>query len=482
MRHIFRHLQHRPIVYWLPFIVFVLVFTTVLAVTSYLPRQAAHAASTDWTTFLGSNARTGYDSAETIINPTTAPNLKLHWTASTVNHALITTEVMTANGMLYWGSWDGVVHASDPNTGNDLWTANLGTRPGGCSNKPKGVISSVTVATVPIKGIPTSVVFVGSGPASLFALDALKGTILWQTTLSSDPASFLYSSTAIYNGSIYIGVASTGDCPLVQGEVDRIDASTGLIQNTFKVVPDGGCQGGSVWGAPTIDEQTGMLYVGTGNVDKKSCTQPLLLGDAIVELNAADLSMVASWPLPVADRGQDTDYGSTPTLFQATINGVSHAMLGMANKNGYYYALDRTNISAGSLWKVRVSLGGAAPAKAGSIAASAYDGTSLYVAESGTTIGGLACAGSLRKVDPSSGAFLLEDCLPGAVLAPTLAVPGLVIVGAGKNMDVVNSQTGQILYTYTDTATNGGFWGAATISNGVLYEGSKSGHLFAFGL
>src|SRR5260221_508619 len=363
MRHIFRHLQHRPIVYWLPFIVFVLVFTTVLAVTSYLPRQAAHAASTDWTTFLGSNARTGYDSAETIINPTTAPNLKLHWTASTVNHALITTEVMTANGMLYWGSWDGVLHASDPNTGNDLWTANLGTRPGGCSNKPKGVISSVTVATVPIKGIPTSVVFVGSGPASLFALDALKGTILWQTTLSSD-----------------------------------------------------------------------------------------------------------------------TDYGSTPTLFQATINGVSHAMLGMANKNGYYYALDRTNISAGSLWKVRVSLGGAAPAKAGSIAASAYDGTSLYVAESGTTIGGLACAGSLRKVDPSSGAFLWEDCLPGAVLAPTLAVPGLVIVGAGKNMDVVNSQTGQILYTYTDTATNGGFWRAATISNGVLYEGSKSGHLFAFGL
>src|SRR5258708_22806514 len=117
MRHIFRHLQHRPIVYWLPFIVFVLVFTTVLAVTSYLPRQAAHAASTDWTTFLGSNARTGYYIAETIINPTTAPNLKLHWTASTVNHALITTEMMTATLILYCVACGARPHASDPNTG-----------------------------------------------------------------------------------------------------------------------------------------------------------------------------------------------------------------------------------------------------------------------------------------------------------------------------------------------------------------------------
>src|SRR5258707_15712042 len=184
MKYIVRHLGHLPKrTYWLLLVEFVLVLTTVVAIASYLPNQAAQAATlTNWSTFLGSNARTGYKAAETIINPTTAPNLKLHWTASTVNHALITTEVMTANGMLYWGSWDGVLHASDPNIGNDLWTANLGTRPGGCSNKPKGVISSVTVATVPIKGILTSVVFVGSGPASLFALDAFKGTILWQAT------------------------------------------------------------------------------------------------------------------------------------------------------------------------------------------------------------------------------------------------------------------------------------------------------------
>jgi len=61
-------------------------------------------------------------------------------------------------------------------------------------------------------------------------------------------------------------------------------------------------------------------------------------------------------------------------------------------------------------------------------------------------------------------------------------VPGLVVVGAGNSMDVVDSTTGQILFTYLDTFKNANFWGAATISNGILYEGSRSGRLFAFGL
>lgn len=448
----------------------------------FITAQPAHAATTDWSTFLGSNARTGYDSVETIINPTNASSLKTHWIASTAGHAKIASEVIVANGMLYWGSWDdGILHASDPTTGKDIWTASLGTIPGGCSHKPKGVISSVTVATVLFNGTPTSIVFVGAGQSNLYALDALKGTILWKTNLSSNPVSFLFSSTAFYNGSIYIGVASTGDCPLVQGAVVRVDASTGLIQNTFNIVPNG-CIGGSVWGTPAIDEQTGMLYFGTGNVSTSSCTLPMPLGLSVVELKAADLSLVSSWHIPRADMVvKDVDFGSSPTLFQASINGATHEMLGIVNKDGYYYALDRNNISAGPLWKLKISVGGTNPALNASIAAGAFDGVSLYVAGSSTTLGGQSCAGSLSAVDPGTGTTLWADCLTGSVQAPVLAVPGLVVIGAGNNMDVVNSQTGQILYSYQDTALNGTFWGAATISNGILYDGSKSGNLFAFG-
>ncbi|MFL5664412.1 MAG: hypothetical protein ACJ8BW_24160, partial [Ktedonobacteraceae bacterium] len=62
MKYIVHHLGHLPKrTYWLLLVEFVLVLTTVVAIASYLPNQAAHAAfTTKWSTFLGSNARTGY--------------------------------------------------------------------------------------------------------------------------------------------------------------------------------------------------------------------------------------------------------------------------------------------------------------------------------------------------------------------------------------------------------------------------------------
>jgi outer membrane protein assembly factor BamB len=483
MKHFFSLLLRRPLLYTLPLLVGVLVFGIIYA--AYSPRSAAHAdTSNTWTTFLGSNARTSYDAAETTINPTTAPNLKVHWMASTTKAALITTQVMVANGMLYWGSWDGVLHASDPSTGKDIWTASLGTEPGGCSKKPKGIISSVTLATVTINGTPTSVVYAASGLGNVFAYNALTGVNIWETNLGTASGLFLYTSGTIHNGSLYMGVASTGDCPLVQGELVKLNDVTGHVQKIFKVVPDA-CPagGGSVWGTPAIDKQTGMIYFGTGNVDAKTCKQALPMGEAVFELNASDLSFVAKWHIPSSDVvGNDDDFGSNPTLFQATINGVSHAMLGIVNKDGVYYALDRTNIAAGPLWKLRISVGGSEPSVNASIPGAAYDGTNLYVAGSGTTIGTQSCPGSLQALNPSNGTILWQDCLSASVLAPVLAVPGLLVVGVGNTMNVYNAQNGRVLFSYKDTLTNAGFWGAATICNGILYEGSKSGKLFAFGL
>lgn len=482
MTRIIHALQHQRKVVWLPLISFVVTFAIVFSVMSFTPRQSAHASSPDWSTFLGSNAHTDYNAAETTINPSNAANLKVHWSVPSTTHAVITAQMIMANGMLYWGSWNGVMHATDPTTGKQLWSTMLSTTPGGCSKQPKGVISSPVVATVPIGGTPTSVLFIGAGAANLYALNALTGQIVWQTNLQNNAAAFIYASPTYYNGSLYIGVASTGDCPLVIGEVVQVNASTGVVQNTFTLVPTG-CIGSSVWGAIAVDEATGMLYFGTGNADLKTCAQPIPYSQAVVELNSSNLSLVAYWQVPKTDTvGKDDDIGSAPTLFSATINGVPHSMLGIVSKDGYYYALDRTNISAGPLWKVRLSVGGAAPAKNASIPSATYDGSYLYVAGSGTTIGTQFCTGSLQQLDPNTGTVLWADCLSASVLAPVFGVPGLVIIGSGNTMEVVNASTGQILYTYLDTASTAGFWGAGMISGGVLYEGSKSGTLFAFGL
>src|SRR5205823_171823 len=109
------------------------------------------------------------------------------------------------------------------------------------------------------------------------------------------------------------------------------------------------------------------------------------------------------WQIPLAQQSPDGDFGSTATLFQVTIGGVVHQMVGLLNKNGIYYAFDRKTISAGPIWHVQL----AAPASTAenNVASSAWDGTWLYAAAGSTTINGASCAGSLRALNPASGVF-----------------------------------------------------------------------------
>src|SRR6266516_4055145 len=91
---------------------------------------AALAASGDWPTYLFSIRRIGFNTAETIINPTTAPHLKLNWTHST--GAASTEHPVEVNSLIYWGSWDELEHATNL-SGTDVWTTNLGTSTATCS-------------------------------------------------------------------------------------------------------------------------------------------------------------------------------------------------------------------------------------------------------------------------------------------------------------------------------------------------------------
>ena len=442
----------------------------------HAPGYTAFAAGASWSTFMESNTRTGYNGAETIINPSTAPHLKTHWTRSIT--ASISSEPIVANGMLYWGSWDGNEHASSLVDGHDVWTTNLGTSVVPCDHKRFGITGASTIATVTIGGVKTTVDFVAGGNSSFYALNASTGAILWHTPALGGSNSFLFSSPAVFDGSVYIGIASLGDCPLVQGQFFKLQASTGKIQKTFDVVPSG-CLGGTLWGSPSIDSATKTVYFGSGN--EGTCSTTETLTDAVIALRSSDLSLVGSWQIPTAQEIPDGDFGSTPTFFSATINGTQHNMLGLINKNGIYYAFDRANISAGPLWQVKLAAAANGSGTINNVASSAWDNTNLYAVGAQTTIKGTTCPGSLRALNPASGAFLWQDCLNQLPLDPVISVPGLVVVGFGNTFNVDNASNGNVLFTFQDTTTKSNFQGAATILNGVLYEGNNDGNLYAFG-
>lgn len=459
------------------------VLVLVIAASAEMTFTHAHtphftAQTDDWTAYMGGNAHTGYNGAETVINQTSAPSLQRIWQFP--EHHQLFTQPVVANGLIYWGSFGGNEYASDAN-GNVIWQTDLGRVLSTCTNKSMGVTSTATAVTETINGTPTPVLYVGGGNAQMYKLNAMTGAVLWQTPLGSPTDTFIWDSPAIYNGSVYIGIAGFGDCPppKVQGQLFKLDTATGQIQGDFKIVPDG-CTGAGVWGSITVDEATGILYFGTANAG--TCATFENLNEAIIALNAADLSFIGSWQIK-QQKALDIDFGTTPTLFTATINGVQRNLIGMADKNGNYYAWDRSHVNTGPLWHAHVANGGSSPTT-GTISSSAWDGTYIYAGGGKTTINGVVCPGSLNALNPANGAFVFRTCLTsGPVLGAVMAVPGLAVVGANNTLDVIattGASAGQIIYSYQETASTSYFKGAATIADGVLYAEDWNGHLDAF--
>src|SRR5215831_18774617 len=85
-------------------------FASINADAVFSPRFAT---SGDWPMYLAGPGRSGYNSAETVINKTSAPNLKLHWQYHSGGN--ISTQPVVVKGVIYWGSWDGYEHATDLN-------------------------------------------------------------------------------------------------------------------------------------------------------------------------------------------------------------------------------------------------------------------------------------------------------------------------------------------------------------------------------
>ena len=443
----------------------------------------------NWSTFQFNNARTGFNASETIINPTSAPHLKLKWTTTTSGCSGspggptdISTQPVVSQDLqlIFWGSWDGCEHATNL-SGQQVWSTFIGQ-----INMPQcgfpstlGVASSATLTTVTIGGTSTPVVLVGGGDANFYALNALTGAVIWKTLLGPQTGSFLWSSPAVYNGSIYEGLSSQLDCPLVQGQFLQLDATTGAIQNTFNVVPNG-CIGGSVWGSPTIDESAGTLYFTTGNHGR--CPQTESFTVALIELRLSNLALVGFWQVPKVQQVPDSDFGATPVLFQATIGGQVKSLVGAMNKNGIYYTFVRDNLSSGPVWEATIST---KPGGQPNDAPVAWDGSTLYVGGSDPTISGTVCSqkgAGLLALNPATGAFLWQKCLVGVCCewgAVTVA-PGVVVAVGFNALRVVAAATGKVLFSFF-AQNHGVFYGGASISNGMLYVGDSNGNLYAFG-
>ena len=447
-----------------------------------LPKQATHAVgntSSDTSTYMGDLGRSGFNRTETILNTTSAPTLAKLWQYPQPGAPAIGSidvQPVIVGGILYWGSWNGYEHAMRLD-GTQLWQAYIGktTSAPTCTPVNAGPSGTATVTTATINGVSRLVVFVPGGDDKFYALDASSGSILWSTSLGQQPNYMLWAGAAVYNGYVYVGISSYGDCPLTPSHLFQLNASTGAIVHTLNTTPNN-CPGAGIWNQPAIDTATNMLYITTGTVS--NCNPPENLAYSILKVDATSLALVDSWQIPQPWNG-DSDFGSTPTLFTATINGTLRQLVGAVNKNGWYYALDRNNLKAGPVWQKQVST--PAPNDKSSISTSAWDGTRLYEENSNTVLrNGQTCAGSVRAMDPATGNYLWEYCASGRSIGGVTVTPTVVVAQSGADVDILNSATGQQLAKFTDSSSSlSWFWGTPTVYNGIIYTGNKDGNFYA---
>nr|WP_026315882.1 PQQ-binding-like beta-propeller repeat protein [Actinokineospora enzanensis] len=467
----------------------------------------------DWSTWTGDGTGSRFAAAEHKITNRTAGQLKLKWAYAYAKTGFpAKSQPAVVGDTIYFGTPDGRFVALDAKTGATRWSFTLNSVPGG------------TIATDG-PTVARGKVYFGDFGGTLYALDQRTGKLVWAKDTEPHAAGMHTSSPVYYNGRIYLG-ASSGEnisfdvnypCCTFRGHVDSIDADTGnLVWRYFTVAepkevgtwPSGAKRfepsGAGVWSSPVIDQRSGTLYVGAGQL----YTGTVGDFDSLLALDAKtgavrwkqQVTKADTWRLmcgkpdnegycPGQKDGTALDYdiGATPTLF--TVKG--HSYVGVGQKSGVFHAFDARTGEV--QWRRQLS----EPMPGGGLSGiqwgSSFDGRNLYMA---TNMGN---PGTVFALDPANGDVVWKTPNPadgcttgGAAKFPTVCKlghtpavttsPGLLYEGStdGK-MRVYDTKDGKVLWTFdtvqdfkgvnglTGTGSSISGNGGPVVANGMLY-------------
>jgi alcohol dehydrogenase (cytochrome c) len=192
--------------------------------------------------------------------------------------------------------------------------------------------------------------------AHLLAFDSATGRIVWDATLADYSIGYAATIAPIAaNGNIIVGVAG-GEFG-IRGFIDAYDADTGERAWRFYTIPVPGepgnetwagdswrTGGASVWVTGAFDPDLNLLYYGIGNpgpdYHSESRLGDNLYSDSIVALDADSGELRWHYQFTPHDV-HDWDATEVPILADIEIEGEQRGVVMFANRNGFYYTLDR---------------------------------------------------------------------------------------------------------------------------------------------
>ena len=309
--------------------------------------RAARREPANWLTYSGDLGGQRY-SPLAQITPANVAGLRPAWIYQAAMPGTLQTSPVVVDGVMYLTEFQGHVVALDARSGRVLWRYQ--------QTIPSGLLALGFAPTNRGVAVLDSTVFVGSPDARLIALDARSGAVRWTVPVADNALGYAITGAPLaVDGLVITGVS--GAEAGIRGFVDAYDARTGARRWRFHTIPGAGepgvetwggesrkTGGGSTWVTGSYDPALGLLYWGVGNPG------PLWNGDDRPGDNLYTCSLVAldlrtgtlRWHFQFTPHDtHDWDAAQIPVLFEGTVAGRSRALVAMANRNGFYYVLDR---------------------------------------------------------------------------------------------------------------------------------------------
>lgn len=429
------------------------------------------AVSADWPAYLYGASHSSYNAAATAITPANAGSLTQYWhwrppvpTMTGQPPAGLFASPTVVGGHVYVGANSGVFYALDLATKRVLWSRFLGFVTAKTCGA-RGFTGTATVVPDASRGGQLTV-YVAAADGYLYALNATDGTIVWRAVVALPSTTqndyYNWGSPAVSAGTVYMGITSQCDHPLTRGGIKGYDQGTGALLGTYYSMAPGHV-GGGIWSSVAVGAGQHVYgTTGTGRVDD---------AESIVRVSGTTLAREDAWQVPTKEAVTDSDFGASPTLFTATLNGIPTEMVAACNKNGLLYALRSQNLSAGPVWKFQTAKG-TQFGQSSCLTAPVWDGARLFVAGPPTTIGGTSYSGSVRQLNPATGAVIWARGLNGIILgSPTLDGSGVLAAGTydqdnTNSVYLLNSSNGNLLATIP--TGSGQVFGQPVFADGYL--------------
>jgi alcohol dehydrogenase (cytochrome c) len=460
------------------------------------PQRLQHASTEpqNWLTYSGTYDGQRFSALDQITSANVS-QLRVQWIFQTPVTGKFEASPLVIDGVMYVTAPENNAYAIDPRTGRTIWHYERGL-----PEKLRACCGHVNRGFAALG----NKLFLDTLDAHVVALDAETGNVVWDVAAAEYDKGYSFTGAPLaVKDKIIVGV-SGGEYG-IRGFIDAYDAETGRRAWRFYTVAGPGELGHDTWagdswtrgGSPawvtgSYDPELNLVFWGTGNPspsnDGSDRGGDNLFSNSIVALDADTGELKWYFQCTPHDL-HDWDATEVPVLLDVSIGGQKRKVVAQANRNGFFYVLDRATGKflfgkpfAGTTWANELDatgrpilLPGNDPSDTGTRVCPGAIGATNFMSPSYSPQTGFLYVNAREQCDIFTAAK--QEFRPGRTYLGSVYVPASNERAWGA-LRAIDPDNGEIKWEFKHFSPP---WaGTLATAGGLVFAGDMEGYLIAF--